>query len=126
MNRREFVTLLAGAASSPPFAASAQHSTMPVIGLLMASSPDVFADELRAFHYALKEAGYVERNNVAIEYHWAEGQLDRLPTLAAGLVRRKVAVIASFGGRAPAMADTRRHEFWASPYRRHSSPSPIV
>jgi putative ABC transport system substrate-binding protein len=77
---------------------------MPVIGFLHSQSPDTNADRLRGFHHGLKETGYVEGQNVAIEYRWAEGQFDRLPTLAAELVRRRVAVIVSLQGVAPALA----------------------
>src|SRR6202045_4709248 len=77
---------------------------MPVIGFLDSRSPDGMTDRLRAFHEGLKDSGYVERENVAIEYHWAENQLDRLPELAAELVRQQVAVIVASGGIAPALA----------------------
>jgi ABC-type uncharacterized transport system substrate-binding protein len=104
MRRREFISLLGGAAVAWPMAARAQQPTMPVIGFLGAVSPAGFSDRLQAFHQGLKDTGYAEGANVAIEYRWADNQLNRLPAMAADLVRRQVAAIVTSGGTAPAIA----------------------
>src|SRR5262245_60004832 len=101
--RRQFITRLRGAAGWP-VAAGAQRRAIPVIGLLHPTSSHTNADRLRAFHEGLKYTGYVEGDNVTIEYRWAEGKFDRLPELAAELVRRPVAVIVTPQGPAPALA----------------------
>ena len=104
MRRRDFITLIGGAAAAWPLAASAQPAAMPVIGLLDPRSPDTLADVLLAFRRGLKETGYVEGENVTMSYRWAENQIDRLPELATELVRRRVEVIVTTGAIASALA----------------------
>jgi ABC-type uncharacterized transport system substrate-binding protein len=104
MRRREFITLLGGAAVLGPVAARAQQPGSPVIGFVHGASPGYFAQLAHGFSQGLKEAGYNEGQNIAIEYRWAEGHIDRLPDLASQLVARGVAVIVAAGGTRPAIA----------------------
>src|SRR5262252_4519883 len=101
MHRRRFIALLGGAITLPCVGA-AQQKSMPVIGYLNSASPGPAASYMAAFRQGLSEAGYVEGQNLAIEYRWAEGRYDRLPALAADLVGRKVDLIATSGGTPPA------------------------
>ena len=104
MRRREFIAGFAGAAVAWPLAARAQQSAMPVVGFLDSRLPGALTDRLRGFRQGLKEVGYVEGENVAIAYRWAENEPDRLPVLAAELVRQQVAVIVASGGPAVVLA----------------------
>jgi putative ABC transport system substrate-binding protein len=103
MRRRELITLLGGAVAAPPLAAKAQ-AVLPVIGFVHGGSSDVFTSRMAAFHKGLSETGTVEGQNAIVEYHWLEGQYDHLPALMADLVRRGVAVIATPGSNASALA----------------------
>jgi putative ABC transport system substrate-binding protein len=104
MRRRDFIKVIAGSTAAWPFAAQAQRPAIPVVGVVSARSHDADARNVTAFYKGLSEAGYVDGQNVSVEYHWVEGNYDRLPALMTELVRRQVAVIATTGNNAAALA----------------------
>jgi putative tryptophan/tyrosine transport system substrate-binding protein len=104
MRRRDFIALIGGVAVARPLAARAQQATLPVVGVVSGQSPHSDARNAAAFYKGLSKAGYVDGQNVTVEYHWVEGNYDRLPAVMADLVRRQVAVIATTGNNATALA----------------------
>jgi putative ABC transport system substrate-binding protein len=104
MKRRDFITLLGGAAAGWPIQARAQQPAVPVVGCISGGSADGSASRAAAFRKGLNETGYVEGQNVTVEYHWLEGQYNRLPALLADLVRRQVTVIATPGNTPASLA----------------------
>jgi putative tryptophan/tyrosine transport system substrate-binding protein len=104
MRRREFIGLVGGAAAGWPLAAHAQQPTMQTVGVLGSDSPDQYADRLRAFRQGLRETGYIEGQNLAIEYRWAEGRNDQLRALASDLARLRVSAIVALGSTPAALA----------------------
>ena len=114
IRRRDFLTLVGSTAVGWTFAVRAQQPTLPVIGYLSSTSSGPYAPFVAAFQQGLKETGFVVGQNVTIEYRWAEGQFDRLPALAADLVRRQVAVIAVGGGGSPRSPQRKRPQLFRS------------
>jgi putative ABC transport system substrate-binding protein len=104
MRRREFISLVGGAAAAWPLAAHAQQTAMPVIGFMSARSPEDTVQELNAFHKGLGEGGFIEHRNTTIEYRWARGDYTRLPALVSELVQQRVNVLVATGGDASALA----------------------
>jgi putative tryptophan/tyrosine transport system substrate-binding protein len=126
LRRREFITLLGGAATAWPLAARGQQPAMPVIGLLSSVPFETRRDQVAAFHRGLNESGYSEGQNVTIEYRSADNELDRLPALAAELVNRRVTVIVTIGGDIPiraAKAATTSFPWSSSPAMTWSQPA---